>query len=204
MYPRIQHWLQKTFPRAKIELDLGGAIPATTATYLSYCMNEHIPQDADLVLVELDINANPLSEESIASTEAVMRSALALPNQPAVVYLSIFALSFDNMVHGWLASLPSAAFLDVPHINIRNFMLPHLMQHPDEIPHVFKNWASEIELRHINNNAHVAMAESVTLPHFRKTADVVQHGLGVLPRANMHPGPLRGPRQHTAQRSLAF
>ena len=57
-----------------------------------FCLSETIPDDADLVLVELDINHHDTSRESLDATEALLRTMLSLPNKPAVIYMSVFAL----------------------------------------------------------------------------------------------------------------
>jgi hypothetical protein len=57
-----------------------------------FCLSETIPDDADMVLVELDINHHDTSRESIEATEALLRSMLSMQKQPAVRYLSVFAL----------------------------------------------------------------------------------------------------------------
>lgn len=59
---------------------------------MQFCLTETIPEDADLVLIELDINHYDTSRESLDATEAVLRTLLSLKKQPAVIYLSVFAL----------------------------------------------------------------------------------------------------------------
>lgn len=60
-----------------------------------------------------------------------------------------------------------------PMINIRNFYLPHLMQHPSDIPVVFTNWANDIDKRHINSKAHIAIAD-MTIAYLREQLCLVQ------------------------------
>ena len=99
MYYRIEQWFNQTFPHAKIETNYDSVIAGTTAWYLSYCIGETMPEDADLVLVELDINQLDTSPKSLRATEGLLRSMLSLPNQPAVIYLSIFALMLSVKIH---------------------------------------------------------------------------------------------------------
>lgn len=110
----IQKWFQEMFPQADHILDTGAALPATTNLYLSYCLLEHLPDDMDLVFVEMDINSNPRSDESILATGAVFRTILSLPSEPAIIYTSVVALSFDDMIHGWMPSVMLSQWHDVP------------------------------------------------------------------------------------------
>lgn len=59
---------------------------------LQYCIHETLPDDVDLILLEMDINHDDPTSESLRSTEAMYRTILSLPNQPAVIYMSVFAL----------------------------------------------------------------------------------------------------------------
>ena len=61
-----------------------------------------------------DINSNPRGDESILATDAVFRTVLNMPNNPALVYLSVIALSFDDMIHGWEPAVMLAQWHDVP------------------------------------------------------------------------------------------
>lgn len=142
-----------------------------------FCLSETIPDDADLVLVELDINHHDTSRESLDATEALLRTMLSLPNQPAVIYMSVFALflsvdvrqmfqwalmmySFfsNEMGHGWRHSALLTQWLDIPEINLRNFMIPHLLQHPDDVPAIFGEKPKQ-DTRHMNSHGHRTLAE---------------------------------------------
>ena len=92
MYYIIQQWFLDTFPGAQHEINLDSAIPATTAFWFSYCVLETVPEDADLILMELDINHHEPSQLSFEGTEALYRTLLDMPNQPAIIYMSVFAL----------------------------------------------------------------------------------------------------------------
>ena len=58
---------------------------------MQYCLSETIPEDADLVLLELDINSHVPVKESLQATEALYRSILAMRNEPALIYISVFS-----------------------------------------------------------------------------------------------------------------
>ena len=76
-------------------------------------MLEHIPEDVDLVLMELDINHHDPHEASLKATEALYRTILEMPQKPAIIYLSIFALMFQDMTHGWRHSALISQWFDV-------------------------------------------------------------------------------------------
>lgn len=131
-YKRIHKWFLDTFPGADHQLNLDSAIPASTAWYFSvsgpvrpqpgvacvrliihrallvglqYCVRETVPDDADLVLLELDINHHDPFPESLEATEALFRTLLALPKQPALIYISVFGLIL-SVWHGLGGVLP--------------------------------------------------------------------------------------------------
>jgi hypothetical protein len=123
MYKRILKWFQDTFPDAKHNLNVDSAIPAVSAWYFSvsksnaiyclgkpsclpnaiakcqhrclpqYCVLATLPEDADLIFLELDINQWPPEERGVLdNTERLFRTVLALEHKPAVIYLSVFGL----------------------------------------------------------------------------------------------------------------
>lgn len=58
-----------------------------------YCVMATLPQDADIIFLELDINQwAPEDPGVLENTERLYRSLLALPKKPAVIYLSTFGL----------------------------------------------------------------------------------------------------------------
>ncbi|CAD6578859.1 MAG: CAP64 protein product - [Cyphobasidiales sp. Tagirdzhanova-0007] len=173
MHMRIFQWFLDTFPGADHDLNLDSALPASTSWYFSYCVRETLPEDADLVMLELDINHHEPSKESLEATEALYRTILGLPKQPALIYISIFGLIFEDMTHGWRHSALISQWLDVPEINIRNFYLPHLMLHPDHTPVLFRNWADDVDIRHINSIGHKAAADMV-IGYLREQLCLVQ------------------------------
>ncbi|KAK9898571.1 hypothetical protein P389DRAFT_167095 [Cystobasidium minutum MCA 4210] len=161
MHLRVHKWFQDTFPGAEHTINTDSAIPAVTARYFSYCIHETLPDDVDLILLEMDINHDDPTPESLRSTEAMYRTILSLPNQPAVIYMSVFALVFQDLTHGWRHSALISQWLDVPEINIRNWMLPHVMKHPEAIPPLYLNFADDLDIRHVNGKGHRAMGDMV-------------------------------------------
>lgn len=52
---RIFTWISETFPNTEHKL-LNRAIPATTSGYVSACVPDLVPEDADLVILEYTYN----------------------------------------------------------------------------------------------------------------------------------------------------
>lgn len=52
-----------------------------------------LPQDADLIFLELDINQWPPEQPGVMeNNERLFRSLLDLPSKPALIYLSVFGM----------------------------------------------------------------------------------------------------------------
>lgn len=129
--------------------------------YFSYCLHEHIPDDTDLVLLELGIND---SEHLIwkPSFEMVLRQVFEMPNQPAVLNLQVFALAFDSMRMGGDLHVPIAAQYDVPSINLQYAINNYIIKRPQEgSSHFFVHDTAEptgFDYRHISSAGHQMMA----------------------------------------------
>mmetsp|Transcript_10267 Transcript_10267/g.30910 ORF Transcript_10267/g.30910 Transcript_10267/m.30910 type:complete len:546 (+) Transcript_10267:215-1852(+) len=124
--PVISDWINKTFPSSKHTFH-NGAIAGSQSSYMSLCVNNHVSPDADLVLVEYDINdavarvsyenkdqpAFALLKEdwSFRAYERLIRKLLNLPKRPVVIQLAAFAFSWERFWftrednHGVVASL---------------------------------------------------------------------------------------------------
>ncbi|BGP43285.1 hypothetical protein JCM10450v2_007435 [Rhodotorula kratochvilovae] len=157
-------WLdefRKTFPKAKM---YDGSAPAMDSAFYSYCYKTMVPEeDIDLWLVELDIN-NGMTADTMKSDDALLRALLSQPNEPAVVRLSVLALSFEDMARGAVSNLLLSQFFDVPIISIKNFLLPHFLANPDAAPDYFtKFWNGEPDFRHVNIRGHNALADMISL-----------------------------------------
>lgn len=129
--------------------------------------------------MELDINSYDPTTVSLQATEALYRTILDLPQQPAIIYASVFALVFPDMTHGWRHSALISQWMDVvsrpsmhirrmcalieyaaqPEINLRNFLIPHLMKHPDEVPTWYLGLWDTLDKRHMNQQGHRVMGE---------------------------------------------
>lgn len=97
----------------------------------------------------MDIN-NVSLERTYREDDALLRALLGLPQEPAVVRVSVVATSFPDLGLGGLlfsmywhpliifwttghtSNLIQSTYFDTPSISIRNFMLPHFMAHPEK------------------------------------------------------------------------
>eukprot|EP01062_Namystynia_karyoxenos_P042071 TRINITY_DN30715_c0_g1_i1.p1 TRINITY_DN30715_c0_g1~~TRINITY_DN30715_c0_g1_i1.p1 ORF type:complete len:483 (+),score=78.83 TRINITY_DN30715_c0_g1_i1:62-1510(+) len=93
-HQRLQRWGRAAYPAGAAALTVhNGAVPATGPDYMALCLANHLPDAADLVLVEYAVNT--LSVQQVPSFEALLRRLLALPHSPAVVVVN---------AHRWGAS----------------------------------------------------------------------------------------------------
>lgn len=153
---------KKTFPNSRI---IDGSAPAMTSRFYSFCWKTMVPEtEADIWLIELDVN-NEQSQETLDADDALMRSLLDQPNEPAVIRLSVLALSFGDMGRGLASNLLLSQFFDTPIItcvqaasllplatneevetdasiacSVKNFLLPYLIQRPDLASDYFTNF----------------------------------------------------------------
>ncbi|GJN93869.1 hypothetical protein Rhopal_006928-T1 [Rhodotorula paludigena] len=157
-------WLedfQKTFPQTEL---YNGAAPAMDSAFYSFCYRTMVPEtDIDMWLVELDVN-NDFAQTTLEADDVLFRTLLNLPNEPAVIRLSVFALSFDDMARGAASNLLLSQFFDIPVITIKNFFLPYLLERPDVAPEYFtKFWDGAPDYRHVNVHGHNALADMLSL-----------------------------------------
>lgn len=92
-------WLKDWFPHAGNITVVNGAVPATGSGYFSYCFPLHIPEESDLVVIELGVNDEP-DPEMIDNMEALLRGVLSLPFSPAVIVGEAMAFSMGQMSGG--------------------------------------------------------------------------------------------------------
>ncbi|BGO95547.1 formin-binding protein [Rhodotorula toruloides] len=165
--PGYQRWqerffddFKKMFPNAKLHV---GAMGATDSKFFSYCFGSLLPDDLDIYLVELDINDEP-DLETLRDADALMRGLLQLPQEPAVIRVSVFQVIFEELARGVIANLVTSQYFDVPIIGIRNFLLPHVQHHREDAEILFglDQWGNR-DYRHISEVSHIAMADMLSL-----------------------------------------
>ncbi|GAA6019990.1 hypothetical protein JCM10207_006751 [Rhodosporidiobolus poonsookiae] len=148
------------FPTAKMYT---GAVGAMDSRFFAYCFEALVPKDLDIYFVETDINNDP-SLRTLKDDDGLMRALLQLPQEPAVVRVSTFALLFPELARGAMSSLITSQLFDVPVIGIRNFLLPHTIHHREAADGIFglDQWGNR-DYRHIGPAGHVALGDMVAL-----------------------------------------
>ncbi|GAA6020384.1 hypothetical protein JCM10207_002090 [Rhodosporidiobolus poonsookiae] len=158
----VEQWFenfQTKFPRAQL---VNGAAPAMTSKFYSYCHETMLPGKIDLYIIELDIN-DEVTAETFVAQDALLRSLLDQPHQPAVMKASVFALSFEDLIRGTSASLTLAQYFDVPIVSVRNVLQPLTISHPDLAPSFFTTFPNgQPDLRHLNKIGHRVLGDMFT------------------------------------------
>ncbi|KAI5475802.1 capsular related protein, Esterase, SGNH hydrolase-type domain containing [Pseudohyphozyma bogoriensis] len=150
----------KMFPNAKL---YDGSSPGMNSAFYSYCFETLLPRDLDMYIVELDIN-NEQKAETYGADDALMRGLLGLPQEPAVMRVSVLALAFADFYRGTMSSIMMSNWFDVPVISLRNFLLPHLMENSEEVDTFFsRDTKDNVDKRHIGHMAHRALGDMVAL-----------------------------------------
>ncbi|KAI0319738.1 hypothetical protein OF83DRAFT_1169956 [Amylostereum chailletii] len=131
-YPsRFFDWWNTVFPHPASELT-NGAMRRTNSEYFSFCNAHHLPDYADLVIIELDTDDKP-DRSTLDNFELLVRSILLRPDSPAVVILGHFSpqvhqqsgFSGPDTWHGVVAQ-----FYDVPHISSKAALYGPYMSSP--------------------------------------------------------------------------
>ncbi|KAL0059458.1 hypothetical protein AAF712_013802 [Marasmius tenuissimus] len=136
-YPsRFFQWWNTVFPHPASELT-NGAMRRTTSEYFGYCSTHHIPDVADLIVVELDASDSPdNAREMTDHFEVLIRSLLLRPDTPAVLLLG----HFSPQLHKAWGSFGAdhyhnvvAQFYDVPHLSTKSILFTDYMKKPKSI-----------------------------------------------------------------------
>lgn len=120
--------------------------------FFSYCFGSLLPDDLDIYLVELDINDEPYVRafvvdvassreadfvllrsdlETLRDADALMRGLLQLPQEPAVIRVSVFQVIFEELARGVIANLVTSQYFDVPIIGCVPFRSECLLKCTD-------------------------------------------------------------------------
>ncbi|GAA5852242.1 hypothetical protein JCM8547_006710 [Rhodosporidiobolus lusitaniae] len=150
----------KLFPKAKLHV---AAVGAMDSHFFAYCFPSLLPSDLDIYVLELDIN-NHAALDQLRDDDTLMRALLQLPQEPAVLRVSAFAVLFDELAQGIVSSLTTSAFFDIPVIGVRNFLLPHVIHHRDVAEELFgmDPWNNR-DYRHMSQHAHQALGDMLAL-----------------------------------------
>ncbi|BEI93318.1 uncharacterized protein CcaverHIS019_0509460 [Cutaneotrichosporon cavernicola] len=154
-------WLRDWFPHDGLITIINGAVPATGSGYFAFCFPLHIPEDSDLVVVELGVNDEP-DLEMIDNMESLLRGVLGMKNSPSVMLAEAMAFSKGPMSGGGgRFHLPVAQYYDVPVINQRHPLVNHFARFPEVVPMYFSESWDQPDLRHFNWHGHRDLANLV-------------------------------------------
>jgi hypothetical protein len=145
----VTTFLNQYYPNANISLT-NGCVPATPASFTSACLQNLVPQDADLVFVEFAVNESGAGEKQEPSAddlrraairyERLLRKLLSLPRRPAVVLLHLPAVGMTmGLSHPWCRQYNQTAedhlatvgdYYDAPSVSLRKAIW-RLARQPD-------------------------------------------------------------------------
>ncbi|ODN94804.1 hypothetical protein L198_04951 [Cryptococcus wingfieldii CBS 7118] len=169
LHRRIFDHLNELFP-AKGGVSIGryeegknsfvsGALGGTGSDYFSYCFHEHIPQETDLVFLELSIN-DELLLKNFESYENLIRGVLDMPNHPAILNLQVFALVFKQLALGGDIHEGVSQFYDIPIISLRGAILHDILANASLVPEYFIHHKDgSVDVRHISQKGHRVQGE---------------------------------------------
>ncbi|ORY23426.1 hypothetical protein BCR39DRAFT_549216 [Naematelia encephala] len=137
MHVLVFDWLNATFPHPENRL-VNGAQGGVGAGYFGWCFKEHIPEDSDLVLVELGIN-DLIEMDVIHSYERMVRGLLEMDSKPAVINIETFSTLFPTLLSSSAFHHGVAAFYDMPSLSIRDVLMPRILADPhSQLPKWFR------------------------------------------------------------------
>ncbi|KAH7097127.1 hypothetical protein BKA62DRAFT_774527 [Auriculariales sp. MPI-PUGE-AT-0066] len=157
---QIFDWINTTYPHAGHRYT-DGSVGARGTNYFKFCHVEHLPSDADLVVLEHAVNDNA-AEDSARNMESIVRAVLQYKNAPAVLLVESFHL-LVNVTQGGDSHLPVAEYYDVPVINLRSALLPIMMRRPKAVDEFFSIGAGpRRDQVHPNARGHAILAQFAT------------------------------------------
>ncbi|KAL8283847.1 hypothetical protein RQP46_005279 [Phenoliferia psychrophenolica] len=179
----LQDWML-SFPNTTV---YDGSAPGMNSQFYSYCFESYVPPSADLYMIELDVN-NDNAEYTFRHDDALYRGLLQLPHHPAVLRVSVPAMSFWELARGSPSGLLMSNYFDIPMIGIRNIIVPHLLLHPNDTPTFFHLDADGVETRHIPYISHQAQGDLLALYMREQVCKTKQRlGMRITPRESMWP-----------------
>ncbi|KAF8750075.1 hypothetical protein RHS01_09577 [Rhizoctonia solani] len=109
---RIVDWMREKLYGGKEDgvIAVNGAIGGMDSSYYAFCGTHHVPLDVDLLILEFDVNDQPI--------------VLEFPNKPAVLVVGAWGpqLSFDyGYMDPSVTHLPAVQYYDVPYISLGGF-----------------------------------------------------------------------------------
>ncbi|WWD16677.1 hypothetical protein CI109_101107 [Kwoniella shandongensis] len=137
LHVMIFDWLNEQFPHPDNRF-VNGAQGGVGAGYFGWCFKEHIPEDSDLILLELGIN-DLLEPEVVSSYEHLLRGLLELDSKPAIINIETFTTLFPSLLSSSTFHQDVLSFYDVPSVAIRDVLVPRLLADPErQMPRWFR------------------------------------------------------------------
>ncbi|KAJ9096754.1 hypothetical protein QFC21_005024 [Naganishia friedmannii] len=170
LHQRIFEYVTAKYPHPDHKFT-NGAVAATGSQYFATCFAEHIPEDVDLVMIELAIN-DIRHLNSQVEYEMLVRGVLDLPNKPAIINLHTVGLMFDPITQGGDLHLGMAHYYDLPVISLRSLILPPIMDDHLAAERFFtmnfrkydyQTFDDLIDYRHISIEGHELLASLTNL-----------------------------------------
>ncbi|KAL0252442.1 hypothetical protein I308_101834 [Cryptococcus tetragattii IND107] len=200
LHMQIFEWLNETFPNPDNRF-INGAQGGVGAAYFGWCFKEHIPEDSDLVLLELGIN-DLLEFDVISQYEHLVRGLLELKNKPAVINIETFTTLFPSLISSSSFHNDVLSFYDVPSLSIRDVILPRILADPQ---HQMRRWfrtgddvamgdpkvrewgGVPVDVMHISAMGH-SLAAGLVIRYLHEQIDrSTPYGLGALGRLTSTP-----------------
>ncbi|BEJ17207.1 hypothetical protein CspHIS471_0606080 [Cutaneotrichosporon sp. HIS471] len=165
----VEEGLRVAFPDAEIVVK-NGAVPATGTDYFSACYKHHVPEDADLFILEgavndLMVEANTegsIHQDVITDTETLVRELLK--GGAAVMMLSTWGMT-NGYMNGADHHATVAEYYDVPRISTRAALYQYIQAHHDAAAEIFVPG----DMGHYNPHGHRFMADAI-LDHLLEQA----------------------------------
>ncbi|ODO09192.1 hypothetical protein I350_02792 [Cryptococcus amylolentus CBS 6273] len=139
LHVQIFEWLDRAFPSRNPERKnrfVNGAQGGVGAAYFGWCFKEHIPEEVDLVLLELGIN-DLLEFDVVSQYEHLVRGILEQDSKPAVINIETFTTLFPSLISSSTFHHDVLSFYDVPSLSIRDVIIPRLVADPE---HQMSRW----------------------------------------------------------------
>jgi hypothetical protein len=126
-------WWNSVFPHPATQLT-NGARRRTDSSYFAFCHGHHLPDEADLVILDFDTE-DQADSQALDHFELLVRSILNRRDSPALLVLGHFSPQFQTAFgfHGpELQHSTVAQYYDVPHISIKGTIYHDYLADPDE------------------------------------------------------------------------
>ncbi|GMK57560.1 hypothetical protein CspeluHIS016_0403940 [Cutaneotrichosporon spelunceum] len=158
----IEEGLRQAFPDAEIMVK-NGAVAATGTDYFSACYKHHVPEDADLfilesavndLMVDINIDKSSVHQDIMTDTETLVRELLG--GEAAVLMLSTWGMT-NGYINGADQHATVAEYYDVPRLSTRAALYQYVQAHLENATEIFVPG----DMGHYNPNGHRFMADSI-------------------------------------------